>query len=262
MAVKKGAASFSDKLRKLFMSRDSEGFEKALEEVNDDSEGMEKNVPDIHIHMAGAEKVGAGDTTDADDPAAAGEGGNPAEQKIMAAIQALTETVTAIGERVAKLESGNTADADPAADPENDPDAEPSTNDADPDGKDGKTYDSASLRDEFQDAKARAEILAPGVKLPTFDAKAEGKKTTDSLCVLRRRALKAALENDNAAIVKSVVGNADVSKMTCDAAAMAFNAASEMVKAKNKAASSAQTHDASKKSINQIHADFWANRKA
>lgn len=262
MAVKKGAASFSDKLRKLFMSRDSEGFEKALEEVNDDAEGMEKNVPDIHIHMPGAEKVGAGDTMDADDPAAAGEGGNPAEQKIMAAIQALTETVTAIGERVAKLESGNTADADPAADPENDPDAEPPTNDADPDDKDGKTYDSASLRDEFQDAKARAEILAPGVKLPTFDAKSDKKKTTDSICVLRRRALKAALENDNAAIVKSVVGNTDVSKMTCDAAAMAFNAASEMVKAKNKAASSTQTHDTSKKSINQIHADFWANRKA
>lgn len=263
MAVKKGAESLKDKLRKLFMTRDSEAFEKALsEEVKDDAEGMEKNVPDIHIHMPGAEKVGAGDTMDADDPAAAGEGGNPAEQKIMAAIQALTETVTAIGERVAKLESGNTADADPAADPENDPDAEPPTNDADPDDKDGKTYDSASLRDEFQDAKARAEILAPGVKLPTFDAKSDKKKTTDSICVLRRRALKAALENDNAAIVKSVVGNADVSKMTCDAAAMAFNAASEMVKAKNKAASSAQIHDASKKSINQIHADFWASRKA
>ena len=263
MAVKKGAESLKDKLRKLFMTRDSEAFEKALsEEVKDDAEGMEKNMPDIHIHMPGAEKVGAGDTADADDPAAAGEGGNPAEQKIMAAIQALTETVTAIGERVAKLESGNTADADPADDPENDPNAEPSTNDADPDDKDGKTYDSASLRDEFQDAKARAEILAPGVKLPTFDAKSDKKKTTDSICVLRRRALKAALENDNAVIVKSVVGNADVSKMTCDAAAMAFNAASEMVKAKNKSASSAVTHDASKKSINQIHADFWANRKA
>lgn len=261
MAVKKGAESLKDKLRKLFMTRDSEAFEKALdEEMKDEAEGMDKNVPDIHIHMPGAEKVGAGDTTD-DDPGA-GEGGNPAEQKIMAAIQALTETVTAISERVAKLESGPTADADPEPDPDADPTMD-ADSDPEPDSENKPTNDSASLRDEFQDAKARAEILAPGVKLPTYDAKAERKKTSDSICVLRRRALRAALENDNAAIVKSVVGTADVSKMTCDAAAMAFNAASEMVKAKNKTATrTTDSQHQEKKDINQIHAEFWASRKA
>jgi hypothetical protein len=260
MAVKKGAESLKDKLRKLFMTRDSEAFEKALSEEVKDEGGMVENVPAIHIHMPGAEKANASDpaTVDADpaptdDPMA----------KVCAAVDALTQAVTAIGERVAKLEAPATADADPA----DDPDADPATTDADPDvdseKKDDKTYDSAALRDEFQDAKARAEILAPGVKLPTFDAKAEGKKTADSLCVLRRRALRAGLENSNADLVRIITGDADVSKMDCAAAKMAFHAASELVKQKNKAAKTA-TADAqtvAKKDLNQIHAAFWANRK-
>jgi hypothetical protein len=134
-----------------------------------------------------------------------------------------------------------------------------------PENKDkpAATNDSASFRDEFQDAKARAEILAPGVKLPTFDAKADSKKTADSICVLRRRALKAALTNDNADLVRAIVGDSDVSKMTCDAAKMAFHASSELVKQKNKTVAR-KTTDAAKeaKDINQIHAEFWATRKA
>jgi hypothetical protein len=51
--------------------------------------------------------------------------------------------------------------------------------------------------------------------------------------------------------------------MTCDAAAMAFNAASEMVKAKNKTSVSRTVDSqAASKDINQIHADFWNQRKA
>jgi hypothetical protein len=80
--------------------------------------------------------------------------------------------------------------------------------------------------------------------------------------VLRRRALRAALTNDNADLVRAIVGDADVSKMTCDAAKMAFHASSELVKQKNKTVAR-KTTDAAKeaKDINQIHAEFWANRK-
>jgi hypothetical protein len=270
MATKKGAESLKDKLRKLFMTRDSEAFEKALSEEVKDEDGEAGNVPAIHIHMAGAEKVGAGAGTTADtdppaDPAAA-SAADPMAQ-VMDAIKAVADSVAAIGERVSKLEAGPTADADP--EPSGDPDPEPEpTGDADPEpepeGKDkpAATNDSASFRDEFQDAKARAEILAPGVKLPTFDAKAASKTTSDSLCVLRRRALRAALTNDNADLVRAITGDADVSKMTCDAAKMAFHASSELVKQKNKTVAR-KTTDAAKeaKDINQIHAEFWANRK-
>lgn len=268
MAVKNGADSLRDKLRKLFMTRDSDAFEKTLsEEVKD--EGMEGGEGQhIHIHMPGGEK--AEETKDDEseaDPMA----------KVIAAIDSVAQSVAAIGERVSKLEAGPTADSDEKVDEkkeetkddEGDGDGdEDMTGDSDEevekkDDEKKSTNDSASFRDEFQDAKARAEILAPGVKLPTFDAKAASKTTSDSLCVLRRRALRAALTNDNADLVRAIVGDADVSKMTCDAAKMAFHASSELVKQKNKTVAR-KTTDAAKeaKDINQINAEFWASRKA
>jgi hypothetical protein len=45
-------------------------------------------------------------------------------------------------------------------------------------------------RPRFQDMLARAEILAPGIKLPTFDAKAKRKLTVDRMCAFKRRALR------------------------------------------------------------------------
>ncbi|MFL9943726.1 DUF2213 domain-containing protein [Paraburkholderia graminis] len=276
MATKKGAESLKDKLRKLFMTRDSEAFEKALsEEVKDESEGMQNNMPDIHIHMPGAEKVGAGagTTADADPPAdpAAAPAADPMAQ-VMDAIKGIADSVAALGERMDKYEAGGaTKDSDEEkkdetkdeeSDEKNDETTDEDSDEDNPKDDVSATNDSASFRDEFQDAKARAEILAPGVKLPTFDAKADSKKTADSICVLRRRALRAALTNDNADLVRAIVGDADVSKMTCDAAKMAFHASSELVKQKNKTVAR-KTTDAAKeaKDINQIHAEFWANRK-
>lgn len=267
MAVKKGATSFAEKMRKLFMTRDSEGFEKALEEVKDE-DGMAENVPAIHIHMPGAEKANASEDTKDDESEA-----DPMA-KCMAAIESIAQSVAAIGERVGKLESGKTSDSDEEKKDDDKEETKDDDSEGDDDGdetmdsdeseekKDDKTYDSASFRDEFQNAKARAEILAPGVKLPTFDAKAESKKTVDSLCVLRRRALKAALTNDNADLVRVITGAADVSKMDCAAAKMAFHAASELVKQKNKGVARKTTDAAAEaKDINKIHEDFWKNRK-
>jgi hypothetical protein len=80
--------------------------------------------------------------------------------------------------------------------------------------------------------------------------------------VLRRRALRAALTNDNADLVRAITGDADVSKMDCAAAKMAFHAASELVKQKNKTVARKTTDAAAEATdINKIHADFWANRK-
>ncbi|MGK2829234.1 DUF2213 domain-containing protein [Ralstonia pseudosolanacearum] len=262
MATKKKVAQSSlfDKLRKAFMTNDKEAFEAAASEMTD-AEGTVSNVPDIHIHMPGAEKLGGDTTTDDEgDPPADG-----ALAQVMEAIKGVAAEVKTIGERVTKLEAGGTStgDGDPDADPDGDPtlDEDP---DGDPTGGNGKkpTGDSAALRVEFQDAMARAEILAPGVHLPTYDAKAAAKKTSDSICVLRRRALRAALENEHADLVKAVSGGADVSKMTCDSAKAVFNAASELVKAKNKASKTA-TGDGggAKKDLNQLHAEFWAKYK-
>jgi hypothetical protein len=266
MAVKKGATSFVDKLRKAFMTRDADEFEKTVGEMKDE-DGMIENVPAIHIHMPGAQKANASEDTKDDESEA-----DPMA-KVLAAIDTVAQSVAAIGERVSALESGKTNDSDEEKKDETKDDGEEVDPDADEtmdsdeevekkDDEKKSTSDSASFRDEFQDAKARAEILAPGVKLPTFDAKSDSKKTADSLCVLRRRALRASLENGNADTVRIITGDADVSKMDCAAAKMAFHAASELVKQKNKSAKTATT-DAQvvTKDLNQIHRDFWNNRK-
>ncbi|WP_404824609.1 DUF2213 domain-containing protein [Burkholderia cepacia] len=267
MATKKKPAqsTLMEKLRKAFMTRDSDAFEQVAGEMTGD-EGDEPGdgQPQIHIHMPGtAEAKPAVAATSDDDPA--GAGGAGALQQVLDAIKAVDGKVDAVVARVAKLEAGGTVtgDEDPDDDPEDDPTLDSDPN-GDPDPKGAKTGDSKDLADEFKQALSLAEILAPGVRLPTFDAKAVRKKTTDSLCVLRRRALRAALDNENAETVKSVLGGVDPSGLPCAVVAGYFNAAAALVRSKNSGITTHRTGDANqpeKKDINQIHAEFWATHK-
>ncbi|MBU9340700.1 DUF2213 domain-containing protein [Burkholderia multivorans] len=260
MATKKGS-KFVDALRKAFMTRDSEAFEKVASELTGDEGGEGGDgQPQIHIHMPGTGGDPKPGVSATGDDGAEGSEGDPLKQ-VLDAIQATNGKIDALAERVTKLEGGGTQTGD--YDPDADDDPNP-TMDDDLDPQAAKTGDSTALRDQFQEALSRAEILAPGVRLPTFDAKAARKKTVDAICVLRRRALRAALENENAELVKPVVGGANVASMTCDSVTAFFNAASELVRNKNSGVTLRRTNDSApteRKDINQIHADFWKNRK-
>lgn len=152
----------------------------------------------------------------------------------------IEDSLTKIGDALSEL-------AKPAADADPEPE-EKLVADADPDEPEGgDLMDSATMRDDFRDTIARAEILSPGIKLPVFDAKSKPKLTVDAMCGLRRRALKSA--HDNAALrphVAAVLGNkpADFTAMTCDTADMIFRAASELVKASNAKAGDGAVLDA------------------
>lgn len=102
------------------------------------------------------------------------------------------------------------------------------------DTKDKKAMvgDSTSLRTVWQDVISRAEILAPGIRIPTFDAKQPAKATFDSMCQFRRRVLTEAMKEDDtkAAIAQLAGPKVNLTQMTCDSVAMLFNGASEMVK--------------------------------
>ncbi|WP_232439843.1 DUF2213 domain-containing protein [Burkholderia ubonensis] len=268
MANKK-QSTLLEKLRKAFMTRDSDTFEKVANEMTgDEGEGEGGNgQPQIHIHMPGA----AGDPKPGAVAATGDEGSGGGEsdplKQVLDAVQATNGKIDALAERVTKLEGGGT----PTGDDDDDLGEGSGTTDNDgtgaggDDGKGGtKTGDSTALRDEFQDALSRAEILAPGVRLPTFDAKAVRKKTVDAICVLRRRALRAAMDNENAEAVKAVTGGADISGMPCNAVQAFFNAASELVRGKNSGVLQRRTSDsaqAARKDINEVHTEFWKNRK-
>lgn len=98
-----------------------------------------------------------------------------------------------------------------------------------------KTGDSAGLATIFQDTVARAEILVPGVALPTFDAALNPGATEETLCGFRRRVLIAAQTSGAGKphvdalvpIARSLVA------MSCDAVGMVFAGATELAKAAN-----------------------------
>lgn len=264
-----------DKLRKAFMTRDSEAFEQAANEMTGDEGGEASGVPQIHVHVQGngaPQSNAENPTVDNGGEAGAGAGaaGGGAESKILEAITALSGKVDAIGERVTKLEGGGSQTGDNGGNGGN-----PKTITGDGDGGSGdgdgegggsatRTGDSTDLRDQFQETMSRAEIIAPGIKLPTFDAKTDRKRTVDAMCSLRRRAMQTALDGDHAEIIKDVTGGADISKMTCDATTAYFNAAVSAVKLKRASKTTARTGDSNttqRKDINQIHADFWKSQK-
>ncbi|SAL25841.1 DUF2213 domain-containing protein [Caballeronia telluris] len=119
---------------------------------------------------------------------------------------------------------------------------------------------------------SRAEILSPGIKLPTMDAKASTADRAASLCKCQRKALDLAYQTDagKAAIAPFIGGmTADFEAMPVAMVNTAFMGASELMKALNNGrahASAAPTKDFGKRStvadINQRNREYWADRSA
>jgi hypothetical protein len=110
------------------------------------------------------------------------------------------------------------------------------TTDADTSRRQQFVGDSSSMQMEFHEAMSRAEMLVPGIKLPTFDAKTPARITFDSLCSLRRNTLQQAYhDQDKRGYIDVMLGGAqpDFKAMTCDTAALIFNGASEMIRQQN-----------------------------
>jgi uncharacterized protein len=55
-----------------------------------------------------------------------------------------------------------------------------------------QVHDSVYLEDSFQETVSTAEIIVPGIKIPTFDAKMDPRKTLDSMCSFRKHVLELA----------------------------------------------------------------------
>lgn len=266
--------SFADRIRAAFKARDEE-FEALLKEGEVmDEEGAE-NGTHVHVHLNGA----PAEAKPAE--AASGQDEEGAVDPMEARMTKLEQSVAVIAEAVAKMQKAEQAEASVTTGDENPeegkepPKKEPEkTSDEDVleegDTKEGKTVDSAGLQEEFSEVVARAEMLVPGIRLPTFDAKPGAKKVRDNLCAMRRKAMTMALESDRSAgFVQPFVRDAEAIKaMTCDAARAAFIGASELARSANNAFVGYEkaTKDASKvevktiAAINKANADFWATR--
>lgn len=135
-------------------------------------------------------------------------------------IATLTKTVEALAASVAKL----TKDAEAKEE-----------DDADEDDEKKDTMDAATVQALATRTAAQAEILSPGYKIPTFDAKGDLVATVDHLCTCQRDALVKAYATDaGKKVIENIIGpSPDFAKMTADAVGSTFFGASALMAALN-----------------------------
>lgn len=96
-----------------------------------------------------------------------------------------------------------------------------------------KARDSAHLSERFSEVVAKAEILSPGISIPTFDAKFPAAQTLDNICKFRRRTLDRAFNSEATKVhVETIFGRGDLTKqlrtMDCNSVRMLFDGASAL----------------------------------
>lgn len=160
--------------------------------------------------------------------------------------------------------------------------AEPDLMEADPSLKTGKSMmgDSAyasrvntAMNNVIRDTRARAEILAPGIKIGVLDG-AMGpdrmKQAGARLCATRRQALTAAVKTERGMVAVGRHTSDAIAGMSCDAVRMLFIDASDRMRAINNSVNMPSpqfgitrraVNDSLKnriETINKRNADFWA----
>lgn len=146
-----------------------------------------------------------------------------------------------------------------------------------PTGGPAKTMDSGALATSYQKLIADAEILVPGFRMPTFDAKAVRKKTVDAMCNARRKALDLTYATQDGKQLVDSVANAsadlDLMSMDCKQVATLFNSAVGAKKLLNNRMATADAQrmpnqgsegegrPMSNEDLNKLHAEYWAKRQ-
>lgn len=241
--------AWKDKLRGLFLTKDEDGFVKALEGAPDVAD-LDGDPPDNKPVNVTINLQGMGDAPAGDDLAGGAAGVDPGTTPPADPMTAIMAQLNDISARLTALESGGAAAEEPPAsddgadndgdgevdEPGEDDDEEftkDSDDEDDPDTDKTRdkrtTKDSAKLADAFAEVLAQAEILSPGLSMPTFDAKADPAKTRDAMCVVRRRALRR-LSEDHKKVVAPLLSGLDLKTATCDSIRTVFVAASELAK--------------------------------
>lgn len=227
--------TWMDRIRTAFKAKDEAALEEALEEAKtaDDDEAEE-----------GKEKS---ETSDA--------------------LKVILTRMDAQDKAIAKLVKDSEEEKEKTQTDDDDDENSEKTEDDD-DESDGQTTDAAPTSAQWKDAMSRAEILAPGIRLPTMDAKATPKKMRDALCGCKRRALDSAVSGEHADRLRPLLAGHNVKDAACTTVDALFVAASEIVKSANNA-HGARTSVTVKDfggvttvaDINKRNREAWSNRK-
>lgn len=248
-----------DRIRAAMTLNDEKALAEAVKDAETQmGEGTEANGVQVHVHNYGEKGE------DEADPNAKNEGKKEGEEKTG------DEGENSLEQRVAKLEEliRKLVDGGDSYDEKEEETEEEEKEEGK--GNDKKTKD-AEHKAALQDLASRAELLSPGFKVPTHDAKADPKKFADSVCKCQRKVLASAYATDSG---KSVIEpflagqDADFDKMAAPTVAIIFTGASELIRQKNNAGGTRDkltVRDFGKTvtpaSINAANAKFWADRK-
>jgi hypothetical protein len=122
--------------------------------------------------------------------------------------------------------------------------------------------DSTGLDAAFAAVVAKAEIMAPGMRMPTFDAKIPAQSTQERLCSLRRRTLDAAYRSEEgASAIDEVLGGRvlNLRDAPCVEVTKTFDAAAAVMAARNRrtaAGPGRATLDSGEKTMPEQIADY------
>jgi uncharacterized protein len=216
----KDKKSFMDKILACVRNKDEQGAQEALKEM-EEGNGSEGSETHVHIH------TGAAPRSEDEQPE------DPTEKRF----KAIEDSIKQLSDSFKASRDGETEEEkrQKAEDAESEEELEEETGTEDA----RKAKDSAMLSDVFDTVKMNAEIIAPGVQVPTFDAKADPKKTfRDCICGLRRKALRMATQDaTTATMITAVRGRTldanEVGKLSCGQVRSLFNGVAAMKRAAN-----------------------------
>lgn len=269
--VRDTLARVRDRIARMRRATRDEDFVQELDKVDDmlgdviSGDEMPDDMKSHHITVnvngsgansrAGLDSATNDDDTPAGDTPAdgdAGAGGDIAAQlaDIQKRLANVEETLVALAEAEAAETEGGEEDSSGAGADAMGGDAEPVMEDRV--GRDrgvraaqdrrARVGDSSSLSAAFTDMLAKAEILAPGVSTPTFDAASAAVRTVDAMCGFRRRVLREAYATADAKIaIDAFLAGAqpnfhDVRAMTCDRVSAVFDGAATLLTQQRQAA--------------------------
>lgn len=206
----------------------------------DPEEEGDDNDAGVHIHLHGDAANGA--TGDAESESQRTADANDAR------FEAIETTLAAVADTLKQLVKTKTDDEaqQEAAAAEGDPEA--SDKQKGKPGQGAATGDSTALESSFKALVADAEVLVPGFRVPTFDAKADRKVTVDSMCLLRRRALDTVYSTaEGSSLVNTVAGHTsdkalEMTTMDCAAISGLFKSAAGAKRLLNNRAATGDAH--------------------
>lgn len=244
MAAKK---SWKDRVLDAFKARDEGELTSALTEAPmTDEVGGEGGDQHIHVHLGGD---GGSKTEGVTQGAVADKGTNDEEGEeqpswFKAHVEENNKRFDQINQRLDAMKPAAAATVDDNKEIEGDLKEEA------PAGTDDalviKAKDSAYLEDSFQTTVAMAEIICPGIAVPTFDRAASPKAGLDRICRFRRTTLDLAYAQPaTRGIIDDLLSGQpmDLPKLSCGKVRDMFRSVHLAKKQLNNAAMKHNTHD-------------------